>query len=111
MSYLSYYNRMLARGYHLGATIDHDNHNMTLTPYTRQISCTGTSINRNDLLDAMKKMRFYASEDSAAKVTFLLNKEPVGSVFTGVGTPEISVSTATTSPVYSIKLFYGTLAR
>ncbi|MGY0040084.1 hypothetical protein [Pedobacter sp. NJ-S-72] len=35
MSYLSYYNRMLARGYHLGATIDHDNHNMTFGRHTR----------------------------------------------------------------------------
>ncbi|MGY0040083.1 MBG domain-containing protein [Pedobacter sp. NJ-S-72] len=56
----------------------------------------------------MKKMRFYASEDSAAKVTFLVNKEPVGSIFTGAGVPDISLNTATTSPVSSIKLLYGT---
>lgn len=109
MSYLSYYNRMLARGYHLGATIDHDNHNMTFGRHTRaRLVVLAPALTENDLLDAMKKMRFYASEDSAAKVTFLLNKEPVGSVFTGAGVPEISVSTATTSPVTSIKLLYGT---
>lgn len=109
MSYLSYYNRMLARGYHLGATIDHDNHNMTFGRHTRaRLVVLAPALTENDLLDAMKKMRFYASEDSAAKVTFLLNKEQVGSVFTGAGVPEISVSTATTSPVSSIKLLYGT---
>ncbi|QNK62417.1 gliding motility-associated C-terminal domain-containing protein [Pedobacter sp. PAMC26386] len=109
MSYLSYYNRMLARGYHLGATIDHDNHNLTFGRHTRaRLVVLAPALTENDLFDAMKKMRFYASEDSAAKVTFLLNKEPIGSVFTGAGVPEISVNTGTTSPVTSIKLFYGT---
>ncbi|MET4139016.1 CehA/McbA family metallohydrolase [Pedobacter sp. UYP1] len=109
MSYLGYYNKMLSRGYHLGATIDHDNHNMTFGRHTRaRLVVLAPALTENDLFDAMKKMRFYASEDSAAKVTFLLNKEQVGSVFTGAGAPEISVSTATTSPVSSIKLLYGT---
>lgn len=109
MSYLSYYNRMLARGYRLGASIDHDNHNLTFGRHTRsRLVVLAPALTENDLLDAIKKMRFYASQDSAAKVTFTLNKMPLGSTFTGVAGPVISVSTATTSPVTSIKLMYGT---
>ncbi|RZM28458.1 MAG: T9SS type B sorting domain-containing protein, partial [Pedobacter sp.] len=108
MSYLSYYNRMLARGYHLGATIDHDNHNLTFGRHTRaRLVVLAPALTENDLLDAMKKMRFYASEDSAARVTFTINKLPVGSVFTGTGAPEISFNMATTNPVTSIKLMFG----
>ena len=108
MSYLSYYNRMLARGYHLGASIDHDNHNMTFGRHTRaRLVVLAPALTENDLLDAMKKMRFYASEDSASRVTFTLNKQPVGSVFTGVEAPEISFAMQTTNPVTSIKLMFG----
>ncbi|MXV17064.1 gliding motility-associated C-terminal domain-containing protein [Hufsiella ginkgonis] len=108
MSYLSYYNRMLARGYHLGATIDHDNHNMTFGRHTRaRLVVLAPALTENDLLEGMKKMRFYATEDSAAKITFSINTQPVGSVFTGQGGPRISVSSLTTSPVTSIKLLFG----
>lgn len=108
MSYLSYYNRMLAKGYHLGASIDHDNHNMTFGRHTRaRLVVLAPALTENDLLDGMKKMRFYASEDSAAKVTYTINSQPIGSIFTGNGAPHISVSTATTSPVTSIKILFG----
>lgn len=109
MSYLSYYNRMLAKGYHLGATIDHDNHNMTFGRHTKaRLVVMAPALTESDLLGSIKKMRFYASEDSAAKVVFSISKQPVGSIFTGVGGPVISVTAATTSPVNSIKLMYGT---
>ncbi|QNR85890.1 CehA/McbA family metallohydrolase [Pedobacter riviphilus] len=109
MSYLSYYNRMLAKGYHLGATIDHDNHNMTFGKHTRsRLVVMAPALTENDLLDAIKKMRFYASQDSAAKIVFTINKQPVGSVFKTAGAPQISVSSITTSPVTSIKILYGT---
>ncbi|MBC7915831.1 MAG: CehA/McbA family metallohydrolase, partial [Pyrinomonadaceae bacterium] len=108
MSYLSYYNRMLAKGYHLGATVDHDNHNLTFGRHTRaRLVILAPSLTENDLLDGMKKMRFYASEDSAARVSFTINTQPVGSVFTSNGLPNIAVSTATTHPVSSIKILFG----
>ena len=62
------------------------------------------ALTENDLLDAIKKMRFYASEDSAAKVIFTINKQPVGSMFKTAGAPHISVNSITTSPVTSIKI-------
>lgn len=109
MSYLSYYNRMLARGYHLGASIDHDNHNLTFGRHTRaRLVVLAPALTENDLLDAIKKMRFYASQDSAAKIVFTINKQPVGSVFKTAGAPAIELSSITTSPVTSIKILYGT---
>ncbi len=109
MSYLSYYNRMLARGYHLGANIDHDNHNLTFGKHTRaRLVVMAPALTENDLLDAIKKMRFYASQDSAAKIVFNINKQPVGSIFKTAGAPQISVSSITTSPVTSIRILYGT---
>ncbi|MFD2286622.1 T9SS type B sorting domain-containing protein [Pedobacter petrophilus] len=109
MSYLSYYNRMLARGYHLGASIDHDNHNLTFGRHTRaRLVVLAPALTENDLLDAIKKMRFYASQDSAAKIVFTINKQPVGSVFKTAGAPLIELNSITTSPVTSIKIFYGT---
>jgi gliding motility-associated-like protein len=108
MSYLSYYNRMLAKGYHLGATIDHDNHNLTFGRHTKaRLVVLSPALTENDILDAVKKMRFYASEDSAAKVLFTINKQPVGSVFTVAGAPQIEVTSKTTKDVTSIKLMYG----
>ena len=109
MSYLSYYNRMLAKGYHLGASIDHDNHNLTFGRHTRaRLVVLAPALTENDLLDAIKKMRFYASQDSAAKIVFTINKQPVGSVFKTAGAPLIEVTSVTTSPVTSIKILYGT---
>ena len=108
MSYLSYYNRMLAKGYKLGASIDHDNHNMTFGRHTRsRLVVLAPALTKNDLLDAMKKMRFYASEDSAARVTFTINDEPVGSIIKGNGAPKIKIDAATTSAVSSIYLLSG----
>jgi len=109
MSFLGYYNRMLAAGYHLGASIDHDNHNLTFGRHTRaRMVVMAPALTEKDLLYAIKRMRFYASEDPGAKVTFTVQHLPVGSVFKGAEAPVISFSTSTTSPVTSIRLMYGT---
>jgi hypothetical protein len=108
MSYLNYYNRMLSKGYHLGATVDHDNHNLTFGRHTRaRLVVLAPALTENDLLDAMKKMRFYASEDSAARISYTINDHTVGSIFSGNGAPKIAVSGATTSPVATINIMSG----
>lgn len=109
LSYLSYYNRMLARGYHLGASLDHDNHNMTFGRHTRgRLVVLAPALTENDLLDAMKRMRFYASQDSAARISFTINNQLIGSSFAGNGTPTISVSGSTSSPIANITIVSGT---
>ncbi len=108
MSYLSHYKNMLSKGYHLGPTMDHDNHNMTFghTAKTRLV-IMAPALTENNLLGAMKKMRFYASEDCAAKITYTINTQPLGSIITQAGAPTISVSSITTNPVTAVNVMYG----
>ena len=108
MAYLSFYRNMLARGYHLGPTIDHDNHNVTHghTATSRTV-VLANSLSQNDVLSAMRAMRFYASQDCNAYVNFTINSQPLGSIMTAAGAPTISVTTSTTNPVTSIKIYSG----
>lgn len=110
MAHLSYYRNMLSKGYHLGPTIDHDNHNMTFghTAKTRLV-VRASSLTENNLLDGMKKMRFYASQDCSAKIDFVINTtEVIGSIVTKAGAPVIGVtSTGTTSAISSVKIMFG----
>ena len=109
LSFFAFYKNMLGKGYHLGPTIDHDNHYMTFgkTAKTR-LAVLATSLSEANILDAMRKMRFYATEDCAAKINFTINTTyPIGSIITKAGAPVISVTTITGSTVSSIKLMHG----
>ncbi|MBL7723468.1 MAG: Ig-like domain-containing protein [Chitinophagaceae bacterium] len=109
MSYLSYYRNMLAKGYHLGPTIDHDNHNMTFghTAKTRLV-IMAPSLSENNLLSGMRNMRFYASQDCNAKINFTVSAEYIGSIVTKVGAPVIELNTvSTTSAITSVAIMYG----
>ena len=108
MTYLSYYRNMLARGYHLGPTIDHDNHNITHghTATTRTVVMS-PSLTQADVLSSMRLMRFYASQDCAAYVTFKINTAQMGSIITKAGTPTITVTSSTSNPVTSLKIYSG----
>jgi hypothetical protein len=108
MAYLSYYRNMLARGYHLGPTIDHDNHNVTHghTATSRTV-VLAPALNESSVLSAMREMRFYASQDCEAFVTFKVNNKPLGTTMTAAGAPTISVTTSTTNPVTSLKIYSG----
>ena len=109
MSYLSYYKNMLAKGYHLGPTIDHDNHNLTHGHTAKsRLVIQAASLSENTLLDGMKKMRFYASEDCGAKINFTINTEYIGSIVTKAGAPTVTVSTlATASAISSVSIMSG----
>jgi hypothetical protein len=99
---------MLARGYHLGPTMDHDNHNVT-HGHTSTIRTVvlATALNESSVLSAMRAMRFYAAEDCGAYVTFKINNKPLGTIMTAAGAPTITVSTSTTNPVTSLKIYSG----
>ncbi|MGL2965851.1 CehA/McbA family metallohydrolase [Flavobacterium sp. XGLA_31] len=108
MAYLSYYRNMLARGYHLGPTIDHDNHNVTHghTTLGRTV-VLAYSLTENSILDAMRHMRFYASEDCSAQVAYTIGTNPMGSIISSSGAPVLSVTTTTSSAVTSLKIYAG----
>ncbi|MDR6547267.1 hypothetical protein J2810_003338 [Chryseobacterium rhizosphaerae] len=108
MNYLSYYRNMLAKGYHLGPTIDHDNHNITHGhTSTGRTVILSPSLTEKDLLGSMRKMRFYATQDCSAVVDFKINDQPLGTIMAASGTPNIKVTTFTNSPVTSLKIYSG----
>jgi len=100
---------MLAKGYKLGPTIDHDNHNMTFGKTTRtRTVIMAPELTENSLLSAMKQMRFYASQDCSAKIVYQVNGQPLGSVLTQAGVPTLTLSTlSSNSPITSVSIMSG----
>lgn len=109
--YDNYWRKLLARGYKLGATIDHDNHYTTFgrTAHSRTVVLAST-LNRDTIMDAYRKMRFYASDDWNVKVNFTINAYPIGSVFNTSIDPAINLQV--TDPdagddVSNWQIYYG----
>ncbi|GAA4747671.1 cadherin-like beta sandwich domain-containing protein [Flavisolibacter ginsenosidimutans] len=111
MSYLWYYQTLLAKGYHLGPVIDHDNHKTTFghTTYSRT-AVVAPALTKADLVYAMRNMHFYATQDCDSKVDFSINTFSMGSVVTDRYAPAILATltdaTTTTSNAV-IRLMYG----
>ena len=111
MSYLWYYQTLLSKGYHLGPTIDHDNHNTTFgrTTYSRT-AVIAPSLSKTEIIKAMRNMHFYATQDCDSKVDFTINSKIMGSIFTDRNAPAIAVSLtdATTSTAAAvINIMFG----
>ena len=111
MSYLWYYQKMLSKGYKLGPSIDHDNHNTTFgrTTYART-AVLAPELSQTEIIKAIRNMHFYATQDVDAKVDFTINSRIMGSVFTDRNAPSISVSlndptTPTTGAI--IRIMHG----
>jgi hypothetical protein len=93
MFYLWYYQKMLSKGYHLGPTIDHDNHNTTFGRTTAaRTAVLAPALTRTEIVKAFRDMRFYATEDVDAKVDFTVNTRVMGSVFEDRNAPTIAVN-------------------
>ena len=92
MSYLWYYQTLLSKGYHLGPTIDHDNHKTTFGKTTRsRTAIVAPLLTRTELVKAMRNMHFYATEDCDSKVDFTINTQMLGTVMSDRFAPNISV--------------------
>ena len=111
MSYLWYYQGLLAKGYHLGPGIDHDNHNTTFgrTTYSRT-GIIAPSLSKTAIINAYRNMHFYATQDCDTKVDFTINTKIMGSIVTDRYAPILSVSltdatNSTSSAV--INVMYG----
>ena len=108
--YENYFKKLLSRGYHLGPTIDHDNHNTTFgrTQKGRTV-VLAESLAKTQILDALKASRYYASDDWNVEVNFTMNGLYMGSVAEITNNPTISASI--TDPdnenISKIELFYG----
>jgi hypothetical protein len=109
-SYTPYFQTLLAKGYHAGITIDHDNHNTTFLRMAQsRLVVLAPALTKADIMDALRQRHFYASDDWNAEATFTLNNQPMGSIFAEQGPASItaSVSDADNEPVTSLRLLRG----
>jgi hypothetical protein len=111
-SYESKFLKGLAAGYHIGPTIDHDNHYTTFgrTNQGRTVALAA-SLHRDSIMAAFKALRFYASDDWNAQVSFTINGKMMGTVNTTGLNSSINVTLndldGATDPVNKIEIFYG----
>ncbi|MBS1637212.1 MAG: T9SS type A sorting domain-containing protein [Bacteroidetes bacterium] len=109
--YTPYYNKLLAKGYHLGMGYDHDTHYLTFGRHTTgRLVVLATSLSPANVMDAMLNMRFYGSDDWNTQVNFTVNSKVMGSIVKQNASPQISVSIsdADGETAQSIKLYAGT---
>ncbi len=109
-SYESRFKTLLAKGYHVSPTIDHDSHysNFGRAQQGRTVILS-QSLNKDSIMDAFKNRRFYASDDWNATISFSVNTNTMGSIANTTSDPSISVSIADTDgeSVSKIELYYG----
>ena len=83
----------LAKGYHAGPTIDHDDHNTTFGRTSRSRTVVlATTLHRDSIMSAYKANRFYASDDWNTEINFIINGHFMGSEFNSTSALSISVS-------------------
>lgn len=116
-SYESRFLDALAKGYHVGPTIDHDNHYTTFgrTNPSRTV-VLASSLHRDSIIAAYKANRFYASDDWNTKVNFTINGNFMGSNF--FTNDNASISITVTDPdaagepgdyTSKIEVYFGTM--
>jgi hypothetical protein len=94
-SYEGVFRAMLAKGYHVGISLDHDNHNTTFGRTTdARLVVLAPTLTEADLLSALRARRFYASDDWNAQVTLSVGGQPMGSIITSPDPAAVSVSYA-----------------
>ncbi len=110
-STVDYFRKMLAIGYHVGPTIDHDNHYLTFGRMASSRTIVlAKSLSRDNIMDAYREMRFYASTDFNIQVNFTVNGFPMGMRINTKTSADIKVSI--TDPdagdkIAAIQLMYG----
>ncbi|MCX7884016.1 MAG: CehA/McbA family metallohydrolase [Caloramator sp.] len=75
-----YYTRALDKGWHLAPTNNHDNHKGNwILANTARTAVLAESLNRDNIYDALRKMRVYATEDSNLRIIYKVNDMYLGS--------------------------------
>jgi hypothetical protein len=91
-SYLQRYKEALQLGYHVGIGLDHDTHYSVFGRQTNgRLVVLAPSLTRANILNAIRSMRMYSSDDWNAKVDFTIASQPMGSILTHAYAPVISV--------------------
>jgi len=109
--YIDFYTRMLSKGYHIGPSMDHDNHYTNFgRSNNNRLVVVAPSLTQSNFFTAMRSRSFYATEDCDTKVVFTLNNAPMGSINSGSAMPSISIyayDPTSPSATPTIKLMYG----
>jgi hypothetical protein len=93
LNYMSYYRTLLSKGYRIGASMDQDNHNMTFgTANSNRLVVMTPAKTRTELVNALRNMRFYASQDCNARIDYKIGTAVTGSSITNAGVPTITVA-------------------
>ncbi|QIX61391.1 T9SS type A sorting domain-containing protein [Hymenobacter sp. BT18] len=110
-NYEGTYQRLLAKGYHVGISLDHDNHYTTFGRSTAgRLVVLAPELTRQHLLEALRARHFYASDDWNAEVHFQVNEHLMGSVAEGEQAPAVSVAVTDSDgeAIKSLTLLRGT---
>ena len=110
LGYLSYYRTMLAKGYRMAPQMDQDNHYMTFgTANSNRMVVLASTRTREALMEAIKSMRYYASNDCNMVVDFKNGSNPMGSQVTNAGVPSLllTVTDPDLETTSSIELWGG----
>lgn len=93
LSYLGYYRSMLARGYRIAPQMDQDNHYMTFgTANSNRMVVLSSTRSREGLTEAIRSMRYYASNDCNIMIDYKNSNNPMGSQVTAAGVPSLSMT-------------------
>lgn len=93
MYYLDNYRALLAKGYHVGPTIDHDNHYTTFgRTANSRLAVIAPSLDSASFYQAMRQRQFYASQACDTRVSFTINNQLMGSIFNSTSWPNIVVT-------------------
>lgn len=77
-----YYTRALDKGWHVSPTNNQDNHlGKWGNANTARTVVLADSLSRDNIYDAMRNMRTYATEDNNLRINYTLNGEIMGTVF------------------------------
>lgn len=111
-NFVPFFNSMLSKGYHVGPTVDMDNHNSATMGKVSQgrTAVLSSSLSKSAVIDAMLNMRFYATEDYNFNTTFNVNGiYPMGSIITQTVSPVLDITTSDPDgeSVATINIWYG----
>lgn len=111
LAFYSYYTTLLSKGYIVGPTMDHDNHNTTFGRHTAsRTAVLAKSLTESDIIDAYRNNRFYATQDWNTKVDFTVNGQPMGSYIKSSPNLDIQATVSDEDAndlIKSIELIYG----
>ena len=111
LAFYGYYTALLSKGYIIGPTMDHDNHNTTFGRHTAsRTAVLAKSLTEFDIIDAYRANRFYATQDWNTIVDFTINGETMGGYVKQAAALEIKASVSdadANDTIKSIELIYG----